>query len=298
LYKAKVSFSTPVNFTDADSKGQVITLFGKDYTIGSETTNTKLYLYGSSTETTLERGKDTTVKSNGVDYDVKVIGFSKGSDNKDQVIISVNGATGTITQGTSKKIPSTGGLQIFAKTVSSWNNQAEGIATLQLGSNKIILQAGTTVKTGDSEDKIKGTEVAVTSTGTGFGWSGVSDFTVGAFGTGSNEQEDYLLAGNALVDPVFGSFKVDFPTVANDLNSARDAIQLTRGGDDRAIVTFTDKNGKQAQFSFAKNLGSANFALQDDSSPANAVSVVEGQNLVLNGYAMLPANDPVYGHLV
>jgi hypothetical protein len=292
LYKAKVTFSTVVNLTDSNSKGQVITLFGKDYTIGSETTRTKLYLYGSSTEATLERGKDTTVKSNGVDYDVKVIGFSKGSDNKDQVIVSVNGATGTITQGSSKKIPSTDGIQIFAKTVSSWNNQAEGIATLQLGSNKLLLQSGTTVKTGDSEDKIKGTEVAYTGT-----WDNLNDFSVYVFGTGSNEEEDYLLAGNALVDPVFGTFKVDFPTVANDLNAAKDVVKLSRGGDDRAVVDMVDKNGKTASFTFARNSASG-IGLIDDSSPARAISVIEGAMLTLNDFVMLPANDPSYGHLV
>jgi len=144
LYTAEVDFSKAINASDSDVIGQKIVLFGKELTFSSETdlSQNKIVLYGSSEEVSLSPKDDVTKTVSGKDYEVKVIGFSSDGS---KVTISVNGATDSITQATSKTI---GGLKIYAKSVSSWNNGIDGFATLQLGAQKLTLENGQNVATG------------------------------------------------------------------------------------------------------------------------------------------------------
>jgi hypothetical protein len=158
LYTAEVDFSKAVNASNSNVIGQKIVLFGKQLTFSSESdiSANKIVLYGSSEEVSITTKDDVKKTVAGVDYEVKVIGFS--SDGA-KATITVNGVTDSISEGVSKTI---GGLKIYAKSVSSWNNGIDGFATLQLGADKLVLQDGQNVMVGTDENTVQGTRVSLT----------------------------------------------------------------------------------------------------------------------------------------
>jgi len=287
-YRIEVAMTKTLDIADnANVEGESIELLGREYTIGSESDSDTLVLYGSSMEYTLAKAEEATVTSDGVEYTVGIIGFSQ-SGGTDQVVIEVNGVTGTVNEGQSKKI---GGLEVFGKTISSWDNQAEGVATLQLGSDKLTFEHNQEVQKGESEEDIEGTKVSFTSTDL----NTFTGFTLYVYAGDSDT--DFWKLGESFVDPVFETFKIDLPSAYNGLDASRDEITLIRSGDTRATLKVTDLNGNEKEFDWAYSATTgATIDLKDENQ--KTIHILEGATAAVDEFIFLPAGDAKYTHLV
>ncbi len=291
LYTLEVDFNKQVDFTSDASKGQTIKLFGQTYTIGPETDNTKLVLYKASQQVTLNKGQETTVTVGGKTYTIKVLGFDS-STYPNAVVLNVNGDTDSIQQGVSKTV---GGLQIYAKTVTSWDNGNEGIAILQVGSEKVTLENGQPVMVGDDNTDIDGTMVEFSGTP-----SALSAIKIKVYAPDADH--DYIAAGQSFTDPFTGAFKVVFGGITPDLKaSTRDVIKLRTSGDYKGYVTFKDINGNQATVYFLnayKTGETTPSGLYLEDSDKYPISVVEGTPAKEDDLIFLAPDKDRYTHLV
>ncbi len=275
LYAMKVDFNKALNTAATDTIGQKITLFGKEYTFSSETDTSlnKVVLYGSSKEVSLSPKDDLTQTISGKDYAVKVIGFSSSAS---KVTVSVNGVTDSISEGQSKVI---GGLRIYAKSVSSWNNGIDGIAQLQLGADKLILQNGQNVEQGSGEDSIAGTKVVFTGNATALTSIKIlvnpdSDFKV-------------LSEGKSFTDPVFRTFALQYTDTANGPKSDnRDTVKVATSGSTQVGVTLTPSSGSQKTLYYAY-LSAVPGTPTMAASSTNPIYPVEGTSAALDAYVYL-----------
>jgi hypothetical protein len=287
LFQAKVDFNKAVNTTKASIIGQKIVLFGKEYTFSSESTGNKLVLFGSSEQVSLTPKDEATKTINGKEFVVKVIGFASTAS---KVTLSVNGETDSVTEGTSKTI---GGLKIYAKSVSSWNNGIDGFATLQLGAEKLVLEHGKKVATGNSEDSVQGTLVQMSSSvATPNLIHGLTSLQV--YVTSSDSSKKYLAEGGSFNDPVFGTFAIKYIDTANSALAGADTVIVRPAGSTRvyANVPVSTSEKQDVYFSY-------NGALQYDQN--RDILPVEGSAANQDDYLYLSPNtntDMKYTHLV
>jgi len=279
LYTAKVDFSKAVNASDADVIGQKIVLFGKEYTFSSESSGNKLVLYGSSEQVSMTPADAITKTIEGKDYAVKIIGFSSTGT---KVTIQVNDATDSITEGTSKTI---GGLKIYAKSVSSWNNGIDGFATLQLGAEKLTLEDGQEVTSGTSDTSVTGARVAIGSSDT----SGNKVGSISSIYVSVNPNSDIksIKEGGSFADPVYGTFALQYTDTSSGLTDAsRDLVEVRPSGSSRAQVTITPQGGSQTTlyFAYEASLGAVPSLAWDQN---RAISAVEGTQAQQDQYIYL-----------
>ena len=293
LYTYELDFNKEVDFTKQDDNrnimaGNTLDIGGTTFTIGSETTSTQLVLYKASQTITLNAGGEKTVNVNGQSYDVKVIGFDS---NNDEVVLNVNGATDSVREGNSRKI---GGLEIYAKTVTSWNNGADGVAVLQVGSEKVTLEDGQPVMLGDNEDEVDGTEVHFVAGDSASPVTTLSTIKIDVYAPDSDN--DYIAEGSSFTDPVFGTFKLRFDSVSPELkDNSRDEISMKNDGDTKAYVSFKDQDGTSRTLYFAK-LDSGSLKLEDNNG--YNMYLYEGANVTEDDVIALNPGDSAYTHLV
>ncbi len=296
-YKYKVDFNKAVNFLKKDSDGRnvmagnTLELGGISFTISAETTSDKLVLYKASESITLNMGDEKTVTVEGNEYTIKVLGFDT---DKDEVVLSVNGVTDSVKEGRSRTI---GGLEIYAKTVTAWNNGQDGIAVLQVGSEKITLENNQPVMVGDDEDEIDGTNVVFT-----WGNGSSNMFSVAGFEiqvSYPDSDNDYIAAGSEFVDPVFGTFKVKFDSVVPDLkDESRDVIKVKNDGDSKGYVEFKDKDGEIRKIYWAYDGSGLNDVILRGSDRDNEILVVEGAEVAEKNITFVSTGDEKYTHLL
>jgi hypothetical protein len=279
FYTTKIDFTKTLNTTNDNVIGNKITLFGNEYTFSSESTSDKVVLYGSAEEVSLTTKDEVTKTVEGKEYKVKVIGFSSTGS---KVTLQVNGATDSISEGSTKTI---GGLKVYVKSVSSWNNGIDGFSTLQLGANKVVLQDGQAVQVGTSESDVDGTQVDIGGTATALTYIYVKAFA-------SDSDFDVLKAGGDFVDPTWGTFKITFPDSTFALTAdSRDAIEVSESGSSRVIAKLPIIGGTTKTVYF--NYGGA---LKWDSS--YTIYPVEGAAAAEDSYVYLAPGDSKYTHLV
>ena len=282
LYSAIVTMPT-VSFNNTDSEGENIHLFGKDFVISTATDGTSLVLFSSAQEVGLTaRGSDANptadVVIDGVTYTVTLV-----TGTSTTATISVNGDSKEINEGSSKKV---GGIDIAVKSVTESTALNTVTSSILVGSNKLTFTNNTQVLMGSDDDPIDGT--LVTFTGTPFAMTGLN-VTVYAPDTSN----DAILAGQSFVDPVFGSFKVEFSGMNIPLNSsARDTIKVDKSGDKGMSLTLTDDGGNAKTFDFVYN---ATTTFLGDSN-SYTIAVRENSTLFQNNYTMIGNEE--YGHLV
>ena len=286
LYNATVTFNKAVNFSDPDSEGETITLFGKDYVISTATDTDTLVLFSSAEEVTLSVGGSNPVPSktitiDGTEYTVELISASDTS-----AWVSVNGESKEINEGASKKVS---GIDIAVKTADESTALSTSTASLLVGSDKLTFEEATTVTEGSDNTPIEGTKVYLPGT-----VDSLTGLTVEIYKP-SDPAEDTILPDMAFTDPVFGSFKVDFQGMSSPLDdSGRENIVIQNSGDDKMQITMTDSDGNDGTFTFAYN-HSGTFNLSDGTAGQD-IRVREMANLSLYDYSMIGIDD--YGHLV
>jgi hypothetical protein len=284
LYNATVTFSSAINFTDSNSQGQIINLFGKDYTVSSDSSAANgIVLFQSAQTVTLSQGGTTgsdsaTVSIDGSSHTVQLLNAGTSS-----ATISVDGSSQSINTGSSKKI---NGVSIAVTSVQS-STAGGNTATVLVGAKKLSFLAGTSVTEGDSNSPIDGTYVYMTG-----GVGATTQLTVSVFRPDSSN--DAVLAGDSFTDPVFGSFKLSYSGLSQPLDDAsRETVTVENSGSDKMDVKFTDYNGNNGTVDFAYNRSNV-FNLSDSSG--YPIFPYEMANLSENSYVVLGNEN--YGHLL
>ena len=272
LYTIRIDFEKAVKMYGNKEKfiGATLEILGTKFTIADIEDKKTLVLYKSAQQISINKGEEKEVTIDGVTYKIKAIGFNPDTH---EVVLNVNGETDHIAEGQSKKI---GGLEIYAKSVMGWAQGNEGVATLLVGSEKVILRNDDYVRVGKDEEKVKGTYVYFNGDSDTALEDGLSSIEIRVYKT--DDDKDKIKAGEEFVDPFTGKIKLAFygitPAVKDE---SRDAIKFRVSGDLKGYVTFKDKDGNEVQLYFVKGSDSSDdsFTLADDDG--NVIHVVEGE---------------------
>ncbi len=291
LYTAAITMPA-IAFNSTDSEGETITLFGKDYVVSTATTGGaggSLVLFSSAEQKTLVLGGSNPVPSTSVTVGGKTytIELVTGSGTTSATVSVSDGTTveqKSIDAGASKKI---NGLDVAVKSVTESTAINTITAELLIGSDKLTFTNGTQVTKGSDDNPVDGTYV--TFTGTPDALTGLS---VAVYAPDTST--DALLAGGSFVDPVFGSFKVDFSGLNVPMDSSdRDTIKIDKSGDKGMSLSMTDSDGNAKTFDFIYNASNREFL--SDSNGYN-ITVVENRTIYQNSYVVIGNED--YGHLL
>jgi len=282
FYKMDVVFSKALNVSAADVDSKTITLFGKTYTIGTgtETTATKLVLYGKGEEIPMSWVGDAITETATIgDKEIEVV--LKGVTSTSTADLEINGIS--YTNQSAGSYISVAGTTVYLKSVSYYGTNNGGIV-VRLGADKVTLDNNTKVKTGTDNTEMDGTLVIITSES-----DKISKIEIAVFDAA--QSSDYVLAGEEFVDPVFGSFKVKFSGMNPALTSdTRETIEVAVATDDIASLTYTDRSGAAANLDVATNnyAGAAGqtTAMLADSNIYN-YTVVENATFGINDYVIL-----------
>lgn len=309
LYNATVTM-TAINFTDPDSIGQELDLFGQKFTVSADTTLTSLVLLKQAQKLDLSIGTaGTSNPSAVVTISGKTYTIELTSADATTATVKVTDSTGasdtkTVSEAKSKKIQ---GVQI---AVTSATAGSQGInnaqASIIAGADKVTLTGGQKVTYGDDNTQIKGTYAYIKGSSTAGTTNATTEITVTVFA--NKTAESFVPAGGSFVDPVFGSFKLDFPGLNYPLDDAsRDIIHVNNSGDKAMTLEFTDTNGKTIDQVFVYNATfastnahnaqvqlPANWRLADDGN--NSIYPFEGANLSEDEYTIVGNED--FGHLL
>ncbi|MCK4730273.1 MAG: S-layer protein [Candidatus Aenigmarchaeota archaeon] len=282
IYDLVVDFdeATPINASD--SVGEKITLFGKDYTVGSSTDNDELQLLGGALDVAFEdTGEVKTGTFNEKDYEITLTGVT--SAEKASIKITYDGVTETktVAEGSTKTIA---GLEIYADTVNYYGLESKlGDAVISLGADEIWLKDGDEVKVGSSKTGIEGTLVDLTP-----------DATLGVLTqikirvTADDNERDHLAIGDSFVDPVFGTVKVTFADVKNgpdlsesesDSDTSRRKIEVLKESSAALGVKLTDERGETATLPFAYDHGDDTDDMIVADEKGEVVAMWEGANI-------------------
>ncbi len=287
FYRWKIDFTKAVDFNDAKSKGEKITIAGKEYTIGSSTDSDTLQLLGGADSVYLdtEEGKTATITVSGNEYTVTL----KGVTSKPEAVIEVTDSDGnseakTIASGGTKTV---NGVEVYVDQANYYGLESRlGDATIMVGADELYFEKGSAVMKGSDKDSIDGTLVD---------WSTDCDSmtTLSIYVAAADNDVDHIGIGDNFVDPVFGTLEFLFtdapnaPTFAADKGtdtSDRSSIEISRAADRALNIKFKDKNGNEKTQVFYYNA-----ELQDKSG--NDIEIVEGTPLIEDEYTILNSGD-------
>jgi hypothetical protein len=127
------------------------------------------------------------------------------------------------------------------------------LVLIDSNSDKLVLSDGQTVKKGASEESVKGTVVIFNENQIASSRAGSEHLTgIKIRVAAPNSAEDAIRKGESFVDPVFGTFKLDFDKLNIPEGSPkREIIDVKNRGDDKMDVTFTDHRGLRKTITWA-----------------------------------------------
>jgi hypothetical protein len=285
IYNTSVTFNKAVNFTHADSKGQEIIMFGQKFTVASATSYTDLVLLKSAEKVSLSSDKPTAeVTVGGKKYTLELVSSSDTA-----ATIAVTNEAGTteskeIAEAASKKV---NGLTVAVETADETNLKLS--ASVIAGAEKVTLVSGSAVTYGDAATSIDGTRVTLTG--------GPTALTKLMISVASKDSDhDAIMPGDTYIDPVFGTFKVDFTggfNIPDDFaNSKRESIEFRNVGDDKLNVKFKNVRGDESTIVWAKNSSSGTYLVYGDEY--RNISVLEKELVYKNDYVMVGNQDEGY----
>jgi hypothetical protein len=234
LYNATVSFGTAVNFTHADTQSEEIELFGESFVISSATDSDTLVLLKSAQTLFLSIGSETSTPSEVVTVDGETYTVELVTANDDSATIRVTDSSGKadskdINEAASKRV---NGLEVAVNLADESTALGVAQAEVLVGSNKLTFEEGQAVQVGTDEDPIDGTRVNFA----GGNLNGLTRLTVQVFANSNNN--DFIMAGDAFEDPVFGGFRVVFDSLSSD--DEREDIEVGTSGSDKMVIGFTN----------------------------------------------------------
>ncbi len=249
LYTLTVGFNGGKLDATELNDSETIEIAGKTFTFDSTLTKTgKIILYGAETTTLLELNTPVTVESDGKSYTIEVVGASNDNNN---AIIDVNGVRKTIKEDDSVTI---NGLDVYIKNLFVTDIPTLSASVeLFVGSQEVELPAAgdgaADVKIND--DAVSGIQAEV------FATTDNSDITSIAFTFSPEELNDdiegfdetnFLLVGESVTDPLFGTFSTVFEGSTADLDDeAKSYVRMVQNGEDLE-VTFTNDDGDEVTF--------------------------------------------------
>jgi len=284
IYTASVNFNKKVNLSNSDSIGQDLTLFGQKFTIASATDGSNLVLLKSAQKVTLDNTSPSTkVTVAGVDYTVELVSVNSGGDKATVKVTDASGNSDSkdVLVSSSKKIQ---GLTVAITSASA--NNFKYSASILVGSQKVTISEGS-VTVGDDSTSVDG----VTATFNGGNPAALNTLSLNV--SAPNSDSAALRAGDTFVDPVFGSFKIEFPTLsAPENSSSREVISIDTSGDDQLSFTATVA-GQTKPIQFIENstsISSGVLTLSADTD-GNNITVMENQPLHKNSYVVVGNED-------
>lgn len=279
VYNLTVTFDQAVNFTDSDSIGESLNLFGREYTVGAGTTANKLYLYESSETIELSIGgtepSSKTVTVNGETYTVTLTGATSSSATIKVTDSEGNSQEKTINVDDSKKVQ---GIDIAVNIAQSSQATSTERAQITVGANKILLQDGSKVKQGSDEDSIDGTLVTIS----GDNWGACTGFTISV--AAESTSSDAIVKGGEFVDPVFGTVSLVFSSLAGDED--RETIKISPSTD-KAKIEFTDHEGNSKEIYWYYNDSATARLADSDDSGNDEFKLLEGTKVNVTQYVVV-----------
>lgn len=291
IYNATLTFSKAVNASHADSEGEDLTMFGTTYVIAAATDTDTLVLLKSAEKLDLSSdAPSTSVTVSGATYTVELVSASDTA-----ATVKVTDSAGTsesreINEAASKKV---NGITIAVTTADETNLKLS--ASVVAGADKVTLEDGSAVTTGEDNSIIDGTLVDF---GTG-NPNNLTKITVSVYA--SESDKDAIKPGESFTDPVYGSFKLDFSGFNIDaVSTARETVEISPNSDDKSSIKFTDHRGNEKSFQWSKDVAGnlvANFrgsaALMSDDSNRN-ISIAEMNNLTYQDLVVVGNEDEGY----
>ena len=288
VYNATVIFDKSVNFTHADSTGEDLILFGQKYSVSAGTTTSKLILFKSAQKVFLDsvNNPSESITIDGKEYTVELV---SATDTAATVKITDSAGSSEqkeITEDTSKKVK---GVEVSVTNADESTALNKITAEVTVGAAKLTLQDATEIKTGSDDDIIDGTTVVFRdgsdSSTTYPGNVSKIIFQVAA----KSSDVDGVVQGGSFVDPVFGTFKVDFPNV-NILrdSTVREMIKVQPSGSDKMTVTFTAHEGVETTVNWVNNqTKSIDGGQQLADGDADDIIVAEGKVANRSSYVVI-----------
>jgi hypothetical protein len=282
-YTTRITFSKTINVSSTDVIDNSITLFGKEWTIGTGSDYNTLILYGGADTQTINEGEEVTVTVGGVEYTVGVGGVSSST----VAVISVNGVSESMSQGSTKKIS---GLDVYLAAVYYYPKEGQvSQAKISLGSQKVTLENGDEVLVG-TNTYIDETVCTVTGTS----GTGISQFTVAT--PAQDSDEDDIQIGGSFLDPVWGSFKLEFSSTTPALDAATNDVITVTGSADTATVKFTDYGGTEKTIQFAYDNNTASGTVTPFLMDSNSYKYIirEGDKILYKHYVVVDKADDTH----
>jgi len=290
LYNASATMSA-INFTHTDSKGQELVLFGEKFTVASATDTNKLVLLKSAEKIDLSsiKGSSASVTVGEETYTVELVSASDSEANIKITDSSGNSESKTIIEAASKRV---NGIDVAVINADESSDTNTGLsASVIVGSDKLTLQNGQPVTIGEDDQQIDGTRAYIVG-GTG----ATTEIAISVFKP--NSSEDAILPGESFVDPVFGTFKVDFAGLSSGLDdSGREVISITPSGDKDMEISLTDDSGNAKTFNFAHN-ESQQWRLGDNNNFSIATREMANLSYAAGKTKYVVVGNQDYGHLL
>src|SRR3989338_8874999 len=286
IYNATVTFNKAVAFNHSDSEGQDLNLFGTTFTVASATDGTDLVLLKTAEKVGLTSDEPSAeVIIEGKTYTVELVSASDTAATVKVTDSAGKSETKEINENASKKVQ---GITIAVTNADETNLKLS--ANIIAGADKVKFTSGTSIKRGENEDTIKGT----LSTFTG-GTSAMTKLVISV--AASDDDKDAIKSGNSFVDPIFGTFKLDFPGLNIPSNSSsRESIKVSPSGDDKMEVIFTSHQGQEKTLKWAKSRNTTDFVLLQSGDDGTNITVREREPIKKGGYIMVGNEDEA--HLV
>jgi hypothetical protein len=289
IYSAQVTFDKAINFSHSDSEGESLTLFGQTFTVGVDTDTDTIVLYKSAQTLDLSVGGDNpnpseTVTIDDEEYTIELTAASDTSATIKVTDSEGNSDTKEINEADSKKIQS---LEVAVNIADESTATNTISAEVTVGAQKVKLEDGDEVKLGTDEDAVDNTQID-------FGTGNPNNLTTLYINISAlNTDEDAILEGGSFVDPVFGTFKIDFAGInVPEDSTARETIDIKYSGDDKATITMTSHTGDTKENFYWYYNDSASVGLADSSG--DKINVIEMAMINKSQYAVVGNEDEGY----
>jgi len=309
LYALRAVFTNAINITKGTTgasettssanaaAGQPLKLFGSEWTIGVDSTATKLVLYGSGEKASLKYQQPVTLSIGGTNHTIEFL----GSESATKAQLKIDGAQDAYNEGSiyNKGNPT---FTIYVKDVIqlSSTDQTQNSVVLQLGANKLSLPNGAAAQKGVNDDTVSGSVVDLIVTSTTAGSAGYGQLTkLVVYESSSDSNKAYIKEGGEFVDPVFGTVKMKFSGYTPSLTSTteRDTVTFGQSSSELSVKVPEVVSGKSVdiKWAFDSATGTSGTILSLNESASRAYVLVEGHPISKDDYFVVEAAGE--GHL-
>lgn len=280
LYRLQANFEDELEMNSSDVEDEEIELFGREYTVGTETTGSELVLYGSQQEVDVDAGQSTTITVDGTEHTIELVGVTES----DEAVFRLNG------NRYSKQEDQTVALGDTELRVSEVSNFGEGGPSdnveFAVGSEELRLTEEAAIEDEDGDD-IDGTWVDFNGDGTDS--DPVSQVSSIDVYVGSNDDDmEYVMAGESYSHPTFENYVFRFGGLNPNAAEGGDAVanvEFTTDSDDTVTVSYPERGGESTTIDFIHD---------DDTSTGPDAQLRDGDDEVIHVYEAAAVQEDEY----